>query len=199
LIISRNEGEQLAELNLLASQRAKATAAYASALTYLTAGAALLPEDSWERRQELIFALELDQAECEFVTVALAEAEQRLAVLSTRAANTVERAAVACSSAGSAVRWLSLGAASESEDRKAYHRGKAMSLTGAGLRNRPFPNRQPLTQRSGSPVCWVYRAWVVIVAVRSIARSGPMGCRSSMPRSCPRLRGQLQGVGEPGA
>src|ERR1700733_85709 len=50
LITSRNEREQLAELNLLAGQRAKATTAYVSALTYLTAGEALLPENSWERR-----------------------------------------------------------------------------------------------------------------------------------------------------
>ena len=96
LITSRDEREQLAELNLLAGQRAKASTAYASALTYLTAGAALLPEDSWERRHELTFALELHRAECEFLTGALAEAEQRLNVLSTRAANTVERATVAC-------------------------------------------------------------------------------------------------------
>jgi PAS domain S-box-containing protein len=96
LITSRDEREQLAELNLLAGRRAKATTAYASALTYLTAGAALLPEDSWERRHELTFALELHRAECEFLTAALAEAEQRLAALSTRAANTVERATVTC-------------------------------------------------------------------------------------------------------
>jgi PAS domain S-box-containing protein len=96
LITSRDEREQLAELNLLAGQRAKATTAYASALTYLTAGAALLPEDSWERRHELTFALELHRGECEFLTGALAEAEQRLAALSSRAANTVERAKVAC-------------------------------------------------------------------------------------------------------
>jgi PAS domain S-box-containing protein len=96
LITSRDEREQLAELNLLAGGRAKATTAYASAVTYFTAGAALLPEDSWERRHELTFALELHRAECEFLTGALAEAEQRLNVLSTRAASTVERATVVC-------------------------------------------------------------------------------------------------------
>src|SRR3981081_4013772 len=96
LITSRDEREQFAELNLLAGRRAKATTAYASALTYLTAGEALLPEDSWERRHELTFALELHRGECEFLTGALAEAEQRLAALSSRAANTVERATVAC-------------------------------------------------------------------------------------------------------
>src|SRR6202012_4939951 len=74
----------------------KASTAYASALSYLTAGTTLLPEDCWERRHDLSFALELDRAECEFLTGELTEAEQRLNMLSTRAANTVERATVAC-------------------------------------------------------------------------------------------------------
>ena len=56
---SMQEREQLAALNLLAGQRAKASTAYVSALNYLTAGAALLAEDSWVRRRELSFALEL--------------------------------------------------------------------------------------------------------------------------------------------
>jgi PAS domain S-box-containing protein len=96
LITAHDEREELAELNLLAGERAKATTAYASALTYLTAGEALLPENSWERRHELTFALALHRGECEFLTGALAEAEQRLATLSNHAANTVERAKVAC-------------------------------------------------------------------------------------------------------
>jgi PAS domain S-box-containing protein len=96
LVTAREEREQLAELNLIAGKRAKASTAYASALTYLTAGAAQLPEDSWERRHELSFALELHRAECEFLTGAMAEAEQRLNVLLTYAASTVERATVVC-------------------------------------------------------------------------------------------------------
>jgi PAS domain S-box-containing protein len=96
LITAREEREQLAALNLLAGKRAKASAAYASALNYLVAGVALLPEETWERRHELIFELELHRAECEFLTGALAEAEERLNGLSTRAATTVQRATVAC-------------------------------------------------------------------------------------------------------
>ena len=96
LITAQDEREQLAELNLLAGQRAKASTAYASALTYLIAGAALLAEDCWERRHALIFALELHRAECEVLTGAMAAAEHRLTRLSTRAATTVERATVAC-------------------------------------------------------------------------------------------------------
>ena len=77
LISSQEEREQLAELNLAAGKRAKASSAYASALTYLTSGAALLPEDAWERRQELAFELELHLADCEVCTGALQVAEQR--------------------------------------------------------------------------------------------------------------------------
>jgi PAS domain S-box-containing protein len=96
LIVSPQEREELAELNLIAGKRAKASAAYASALTYLAAGAALLGEDCWERRHELAFSLEINRAECEFLTGELADAEQRLGALSSRATTTVEQAAAAC-------------------------------------------------------------------------------------------------------
>ena len=96
LITSREEREQLAEFNLIAGKRAKASTAYASALTYLTAAAALLADDCWERRQELIFPLELHRAECEFLTGQLAAAEERLTMLSSRAANTVDQSTLAC-------------------------------------------------------------------------------------------------------
>jgi PAS domain S-box-containing protein len=96
LMSARDERERLAELNLLAGRRARASSAYSSALAYLTAGAALLPEDSWKRRHELTFAIEVQRAECEFLTGSLAEAEHRLEALATRVADTVERATVAC-------------------------------------------------------------------------------------------------------
>ena len=87
LIRSGKEREQLAGLNLIAGRRAKSSTAYASALTYLTAGASLLPRDAWKRRYDLAFALELNRAECEFLTGAMAEAEARLAELANRAAS----------------------------------------------------------------------------------------------------------------
>jgi PAS domain S-box-containing protein len=96
LITSRDEREQLAELNLIAGKRAKASTAYAAALNYLIAGAAPLGDNSWERRHELAFGLELHRAECEFLTGEPAAAAERLTVLSSRAANTVELASVAC-------------------------------------------------------------------------------------------------------
>jgi PAS domain S-box-containing protein len=96
LINSRAEREQLAELNLIAGKRARASTAYHSALRYFMAGISLLPSDSWTRRHELAFALEVYRAECEFLTGELAAAEERLTMLSGRAANTVERANVEC-------------------------------------------------------------------------------------------------------
>jgi PAS domain S-box-containing protein len=95
LIRSREEREELARLNLIAGQRAKKSTAYAPALAYFTAGDKLLSEESWARRHELAFSLQLDRAECEFLTGDQSAAEQRLATLSPRAVDTVEQAAVA--------------------------------------------------------------------------------------------------------
>ena len=95
LIHSPEERERVAELNLIAGKRAKTSTAYASALTYLVAGRALLPEDSWEQRYALTFGLEFHQAECEFLIGDFAAAEERLSVLSRRAGNLVDSAAVA--------------------------------------------------------------------------------------------------------
>jgi PAS domain S-box-containing protein len=97
LITCRGEREQLAGFNLLAGQRAKSSTAYASALSYLSTGAALMAEDEdvWERRRELIFATELNRAECEFLTGRLSVADKRLTALSKRPTTTVERALVA--------------------------------------------------------------------------------------------------------
>ena len=95
LIASQEERERLAELNLIAGKRAKASTAYLSALNYFATGATLLEADCWERRYELIFVLELDRAQCEFLTGELAPAERRLETLAVRARSTSDRAAVA--------------------------------------------------------------------------------------------------------
>ncbi|MCY1253398.1 Adaptive-response sensory-kinase SasA [compost metagenome] len=94
LITAAEEREQVAELNLLAGQRAKASTAYASALTYLTAGAALMQGDAWKRRPKFAFALEFHLAECEFLTGAPAAADARLAELACRAASLFDLASV---------------------------------------------------------------------------------------------------------
>jgi PAS domain S-box-containing protein len=94
LIASQDERERLAELNLMAGKRARTATAYASALEYLIAGAALVANDRWEPRHDLAFPLEFHRAECEFLTGDLSAAEKRLTILASRSANTFERATV---------------------------------------------------------------------------------------------------------
>jgi predicted ATPase/signal transduction histidine kinase len=96
LITEQNLRVQLARFNLMAGQRAKASTAYASALNYLGTGAQLLQADGWTHRLALMFALELNRAECEFLTGQLSVADERLTALSKRAVTTIERADVAC-------------------------------------------------------------------------------------------------------
>ena len=95
LIDSPDERQRAAELNLVAGKRAKAATAYASALTYFVVGRTLLPEDSWEQRYALTFALEFQRAECEFLTGDFAAAERRLSMLLHRAKDLTDSAAVA--------------------------------------------------------------------------------------------------------
>jgi predicted ATPase/signal transduction histidine kinase len=63
----RDEMSAVAKLNLQAGRQAKASAAYAAASAYLAAGAAQLGQDSWDRHYELMFQLQLERAECEFL------------------------------------------------------------------------------------------------------------------------------------
>jgi PAS domain S-box-containing protein len=91
---SLEERKRIAELNLIAAKRARTSTAYASALTYLIAGQALLTEESWEQHYAITFALEFQRAECEFLTGDFAAAEERLSTLSRRAADLVDNAAV---------------------------------------------------------------------------------------------------------
>src|SRR5262249_40196202 len=68
--------------------RAKNSTAFTSALKYFAAGTALLVDQPWERRHELMFSLELQRAECEFLTGQSEAAQGRLIVLSSNVATT---------------------------------------------------------------------------------------------------------------
>lgn len=96
LIDAIEERQQLARFNLIAGQRAKASTAYASALTYLSTGMELLEGEDAGLYHDLLFNLGLNRAECELLTGQLAVADVRLAGLAKQAATTVERGRVAC-------------------------------------------------------------------------------------------------------
>ncbi|MBB4440718.1 MULTISPECIES: AAA family ATPase [Rhizobium] len=94
LVVSETEREQVAEQFLHAGGRAKTSAAYPSALRYSTIGLSLLDQGHRERRYDLLFALELQKAECEFLTGEFEVAEENLVDLFSRAASHVDGAAV---------------------------------------------------------------------------------------------------------
>lgn len=96
LIVLRDERDDVAALNLAAGMRAKSSTAYASARSYFSVGRSLLSEDAWQRRYDLIFDLELNWAESEYLSGDLVPAEQRLLELSGRARNVKDRAGVTC-------------------------------------------------------------------------------------------------------
>lgn len=79
------ERRKLAVLNLRAARQARAATAYETALAYLAAGLKLAPG----------FGLEFAQAECEFLTGRLTEAEARLERLASRPRGRTRQGAVA--------------------------------------------------------------------------------------------------------
>ena len=93
-LVDQDEKPRVAAINLRAGRKAKAAAAYASATVYLAAGMALLREEDWSSQYDLMFALRLERAECEFLTANFEKAEQLIAELIRRAASKVHQAAV---------------------------------------------------------------------------------------------------------
>jgi PAS domain S-box-containing protein len=92
-LIDRDEKAQVAVINLRAGRKAKASAAYASAGAYFSAGMALLDERDWCSPYELTFSLWLERAECELLSGNFDTAEQLMVVLLQRGASKVDQAA----------------------------------------------------------------------------------------------------------
>ena len=78
----------LAQLNLTAGKKAKASAAFRPSLNYLSTGIGLLTEKSWAENYSLTFDLYSEAAECAFFCMDF-EHMQRLADISLRHAKTV--------------------------------------------------------------------------------------------------------------
>jgi PAS domain S-box-containing protein len=97
LLLAPEERQRVAEFNLIAGRRAKASTAYESALTYLSTGDALLPDDRWTHCYELAFALGRTWAECDQLSGNLALAENRLSMLSRQVRDLADDAAITCS------------------------------------------------------------------------------------------------------
>jgi predicted ATPase len=58
----------LAQLNLKAGKKAKASAAYESALNYFQSGINFLPDDTWNNHYELTLSLYIEAAEASYLS-----------------------------------------------------------------------------------------------------------------------------------
>ncbi len=94
LQVEQDEKKQVATINLRAGRKAKASAAYASARAYFSAGMALLDETNWGSQYELTFSLWLERAECELLSGNFETAEQLIVELLQRGASKVDQATV---------------------------------------------------------------------------------------------------------
>ena len=93
LIAEQEERDRVAELNVLAGQKAKAASAYLSASRYLSIGIDLLGRSGWERRYGLAFDLWVEAAECEYLSGARERAENLLSELLVHARSKLDTAA----------------------------------------------------------------------------------------------------------
>src|SRR5712664_216869 len=94
LLTDHDEKVHVATIDLRAGRKAKASAAYASACTYFSAGMGLLEERDWGSQYELTFSLWLERAECELLSGNFEKAEQLVVELQRRGASKVDQAAV---------------------------------------------------------------------------------------------------------
>ncbi|MEG4964911.1 serine/threonine protein kinase, partial [Microcoleus sp. K4-B3] len=94
LITLELERYELAELNLIAGQKAKAATAYESAVKYLHVGLGLLAQDSWESQYELTIALHLEAAETEYINTNFERSQQLSATILKQGKTLLEKAKV---------------------------------------------------------------------------------------------------------
>ena len=90
LIVDWDEKSGVATINLRAGRKAKASAAYASALAYFATGTALVDERDWTSRHELTFSLWLERAQCELLNGNFETAALLIVELLQRAASNIE-------------------------------------------------------------------------------------------------------------
>ncbi|TAF64070.1 MAG: response regulator [Oscillatoriales cyanobacterium] len=91
LLTSEQERCELAELNLIAGQKAKAAMAYESAVKYLNIGLGLLGENSWQSQYQLTLNLHTEAAEAEYLNTNFEGAETLIDAILEQAINILDR------------------------------------------------------------------------------------------------------------
>ncbi|MCC5658058.1 AAA family ATPase [Nostoc sp. XA010] len=94
LIEQQSEGDELAELNCLAGEKANASAAYNSALQYFQTALSLLAKDCWQRQYALTLKLYIKAAEAEYLNIHFEQANILAEIALNNAANLLDRVRV---------------------------------------------------------------------------------------------------------
>src|SRR5919202_3328201 len=76
LITQQTERDELAQLNLIAGRKAKASTAYAAAKMYLAVGIRVLPAKAWQSQYQLALALHEEAAEAAYLSGDFEQMEQ---------------------------------------------------------------------------------------------------------------------------
>ncbi|GAB4536192.1 MAG: AAA family ATPase [Pleurocapsa sp.] len=94
LLTDRHERQAIAELNLMAGQKAKSAAAYSVAMEYLRIGRELLAVDSWQSAYNLAVFLYLEAMETAFLATEFEQAERLGEIILQFATNLLEKVKV---------------------------------------------------------------------------------------------------------
>ncbi len=94
LIGNRAQRDEIAQLNLLAAQKAKSTTAYAAAREYANAGRSFLGENSWSTQYDLTLALYIATLESEFLSTNFEGIERLAEIVLQRAKTLLDRVEV---------------------------------------------------------------------------------------------------------
>ncbi len=94
-LINRHiEKYQLAQLNLQAGKKAKASAAYQSAFNYLQSGLGLLQKDSWQTQYNLTLELHVEAAEAAYLSTNFAAMERLTEIVLQQAQTLLDKVKV---------------------------------------------------------------------------------------------------------
>ncbi|MBD2040743.1 ATP-binding sensor histidine kinase [Microcoleus sp. FACHB-672] len=91
LLTSDAEKDELAHLNLIAGQKAKAAMAYEAALKYVNVGLALLPADSWHTDYDLTLTLYVEAAETEYLNTYFERSQQLTEIILQQATTLLDK------------------------------------------------------------------------------------------------------------
>nr|WP_253274379.1 AAA family ATPase [Myxosarcina sp. GI1] len=94
LVTTRSEQTEIARLNLMAGQKAKAATAYEAAFKYFTTGIQLFNSESWQSEYDLTLALYSEAAEAAYLKGCFDEMEQLVEVVLGRAKTVVDKVQV---------------------------------------------------------------------------------------------------------